>query len=59
MVVFFVSISLLIILFYATIFFTEQTRQEDKENKRKMEFYNRRNIKTEPTIKDYKTTYNS
>ena len=59
MVVFFVSISLLIILFYATIFFTEQTRQEAKENKRKMEFYNRRNIKTEPTIKDYKTTYNS
>jgi len=59
MVVFFVSISLLIILFYATIFFTEQTRQENKENKRKMEFYNRRNIKTEPTIKDYKTAYNS
>lgn len=59
MVVTFVSISLLIILFYATIFFTEQTRQEAKENKRKMEFYNKRNIKTEPTIKDYKTTFNS
>lgn len=59
MVVTFVSISLLIILFYATIFFTEQTRQEAKEKKRKMEFYNKRNIKTEPTIKDYKTTFNS
>ena len=59
MVVFFISIALLIILFYGTIFFTEQMRQEAKENKRKMEFYNRRNIKTEPTIKDYKTTYNS
>ena len=59
MVVFFVSIALLTIIFYATIFFTEQTRQEAKENKRKMEFYNRRNIKTEPTIKVYKTTFNT
>jgi hypothetical protein len=59
MVVLFISIALLIILFYGTIFFTEQTREANKENKRKVEFYNRRNIKTEPTIKDYKTTYNS
>ena len=59
MVVFFVSISLLIILFYATVFFTAQEREERKENKRKMEFYNRRNIKTTPTIKDYKTTFNT
>lgn len=59
MVVLFVSISLLIILFYATIFFTAQEREEKKEAKRKMEFYNRRNIKTEPTIKDYKTTFNT
>ena len=59
MVVLFISVSLLIILFYGTIFFTEQTRKENKENQRKVEFYNRHNIKTEPTIKDYKTTYNS
>jgi hypothetical protein len=59
MVVFFVSITLLIILFYGTIFFTEQTRTENKENKRKMEFYNRVNIKGTPTIKDYKTTSNN
>ena len=59
MVVFFISISLLTILFYGSIFFTEQTREANKENKRKMEFYNRINIKTEPTIKDYKTIHNS
>jgi hypothetical protein len=57
MVVLFVSITLLIILFYATIFFTEQTRTENKENKRKMEFYNRVNIKGTPFIKDYKGTF--
>ena len=56
MVVAFVFITLITITFYAAIFFTEQTRKANKENKRKMEFYNRRNIKTEPTIKDYKTT---
>ena len=56
MVVFFISISLLIILFYGTIFFTEQTRAENKENKRKMEFYNRVNIKGTPFIQDYKGT---
>jgi hypothetical protein len=59
MVVFFVSISLLIILFYASIFFTEQTREENKENKRKMEFYNRINIKGTPFIEDYKGTSNN
>jgi hypothetical protein len=56
MVVFFISISLLIILFYGTIFFTEQTREANKENKRKMEFYNRVNIKRTPTIQDYERT---
>jgi hypothetical protein len=56
MVVFFISISLLIILFYASIFFTEQTREANKENKRKMEFYNRINIKGTPFIEDYKGT---
>jgi hypothetical protein len=56
MVVFFISISLLIILFYGTIFFTEQTREANKENKRKMEFYNRVNIKGTPFIEDYKGT---
>jgi hypothetical protein len=59
MVVLFLSIALLIILFYGTIFFTAQTREANKENKRKVEFYNRHNIKTEPTIQDFKTTYNS
>ena len=59
MVILFVTLTLIIITFYGKIFFTEQTRQEAKENKRKVEFYNRHNIKTEPTIKDYKTTYNS
>jgi ATP-dependent Zn protease len=59
MVVLFVSITLLIILFYGTIFFTEQTRKENKENERKMEFYNRDNFKAKPTIENYKTTYNS
>jgi hypothetical protein len=58
MVVFFVSITLLTILFYATIFFTEQTRTQNKENKRKMEFYNRVNIKGTSAIKDYKGTSN-
>lgn len=59
MVVFFVCITLITITFYGSIFFTEQTREANNENKRKMEFYNRRNIKTTPTIKDYKTTHNS
>jgi len=56
MVVFFISISLLIILFYGAIFFTEQTREANKEDKRKMEFYNRVNIKRTPTIQDYERT---
>ena len=56
MVVFFISIAFLIILFYGTIFFTEQTREANKENKRKMEFYNRVNIKGTPTIKNYEGT---
>jgi hypothetical protein len=56
MVVFFISISLLTILFYGSIFFTEQTREANKENKRKMEFYNRINIKGTPFIQDYKGT---
>jgi hypothetical protein len=56
MVVFFISISLLTILFYGSIFFTEQTREANKENKRKMEFYNRINIKGTPFIEDYKGT---
>jgi hypothetical protein len=59
MVVIFISIALLIILFYGTIFFTEQTRKENKENQRKMEFYNRVNIKGTPFIKDYKGTSNN
>jgi hypothetical protein len=59
MVVFFISIALLIILFYGTIFFTEQTREANKENKRKMEFYNRVNIKGTPFIEDYKGTSNN
>jgi hypothetical protein len=56
MVVLFVSTALLIITFYGKIFFTEQTRKENKENARKMEFYNRVNIKATPTIQDFKTT---
>jgi hypothetical protein len=56
MVVLFLSISLLIILFYGTIFFTEQTREKNKENQRKMEFYNRVNIKGTPTIQNYEGT---
>jgi hypothetical protein len=56
MVVLFISISLLIILFYGTIFFTEQTREANKENKRKMEFYNRVNIKGTPIIENYEGT---
>ena len=59
MVVLFVSTTLLIITFYGKIFFTEQTRAENKENKTKMEFYNRRNIKGTPTIEDYKRTSNN
>jgi hypothetical protein len=56
MVILFVSTALLTITFYGKIFFTEQTRQEAKENKRKMEYYNRHHIKTKPTIEDFKTT---
>jgi len=56
MVVLFVSITLLIILFYGTIFFTQQTRDESKEIKRKVEYYNKVNIKATPTIQDFKTT---
>jgi hypothetical protein len=59
MVVLLISIALLIILFYGTIFFTEQTREANKENKRKMEFYNRVNIKGTPFIEDYKGTSNN
>ena len=59
MVVLFVSITLIIIAFYGKIFFTEQTREENRENKRKMEFYNRINIKGTPTIEDFKTTSNN
>jgi len=59
MVVLFVSTALLIITFYAKIFFTEQTREENKENKRKVEFYNRINFKTTPTIEDFKETSNN
>jgi len=56
MVILLVTLTLIIITFYGKIFFTEQTRQEVKENKRKMEYYNRHHIKTKPTIEDYKTT---
>jgi hypothetical protein len=56
MVVLFVSTALLTITFYGKIFFTEQTRTESKESKRKMEYYNRINIKGTPTIEDFKTT---
>jgi hypothetical protein len=56
MVVLFVSTALLTITFYGKIFFTEQTRAESKEIKRKMEYYNRVNIKATPTIEDFKTT---
>lgn len=56
MVILFVSITLIIITFYGKIFFTSQTRETNKENKRKMEFYNRHHSKTKPTIEDYKTT---
>jgi len=53
MVILFISIPLLIILFYGKIFFTKQTRKENKENKRKMEFYNRFNAKRTTHIEDY------
>jgi hypothetical protein len=56
MVIIFVTLTLIIITFYGKIFFTEQTRQEAKENKRKVEYYNRNHIKTKPTIEDFKTT---
>jgi hypothetical protein len=56
MVVLFVSTALLTITFYGKIFFTEQTRKESKEIKRKMEYYNRVNIKATPTIEDFKGT---
>jgi hypothetical protein len=59
MVIFFVSTTLLIITFYGKIFFTEQTRKANKENQRKMEFYNRVNIKRTPTIQDFKRTSNN
>lgn len=59
MVIVFVSITLITITFYGKIFFTEQTREADKESKRKMEFYNRINIKGTPTIQDYKATSNN
>jgi hypothetical protein len=58
MVIAFVSTSLLTILFYGKIFFTEQKREEIKENKRKMEFYNRVNIKGTPDIQDFKRKSN-
>lgn len=56
MVVLFVLITLITITFYGKIFFTQQTRKANKENKRKMEFYNRVNIKGTPFIEDYKGT---
>jgi hypothetical protein len=56
MVILFVTSTLLTITFYGKIFFTEQTRAESKEIKRKMEYYNRVNIKGTPTIEDFKTT---
>jgi hypothetical protein len=56
MVIIFVSITLITITFYGKIFFTQQTREEAKENQRKMEYYNRHHIKTKPTIEDFKTT---
>jgi hypothetical protein len=56
MVVLFVSTAILTITFYGKIFFTEQTRKESKEIKRKMEYYNRLNIKRTPAIEDFKTT---
>jgi len=59
MVILFVTTTLLIITFYGKIFFTEQTRKENQENQRKMEFYNRDNYKAEPTIKDFKGTSNN
>jgi hypothetical protein len=59
MVIFFVSTTLLIITFYGKIFFTEQTRKANKENERKMEFFNRVNIKGTPTIEDFKGTSNN
>jgi hypothetical protein len=59
MVILFVSTTLLIITFYGKIFFTQQTRSENKENKTKMEFFNRVNIKGTPTIEDFKGTSNN
>jgi hypothetical protein len=56
MVVLFVTSTLLTITFYGKIFFTQQTRKESKEIKRKVEYYNRVNIKGTPTIQDFKTT---
>jgi hypothetical protein len=56
MVIAFVTTTLITITFYGKIFFTEQTREESKESKRKVEYYNRVNIKTTPTIQDFKTT---
>jgi hypothetical protein len=56
MVVLFVSTALLTITFYGKIFFTEHTREENKEIKKKVEYYNRVNIKGTPTIEDFKTT---
>jgi hypothetical protein len=56
MVVLIILAPLLIVYFYGKIFFTEQTRAESKEIKRKVEYYNRVNIKRTPTIEDFKTT---
>jgi hypothetical protein len=56
MVILFVLTALLTITFYGKIFFTQQTREESKEIKRKMEYYNRLNIKGTPAIEDFKTT---
>ena len=53
MVVIFVSIALLTILFYGKIFFIKQTRKANKENKRKMEYYNRINTKRTIHLEDY------
>ena len=56
MVIAFVTTTLITITFYGKIFFTQQTREENKEIKRKVEYYNRVNIKGTPTIQDFKTT---
>jgi hypothetical protein len=57
MVILFVSTTLLTITFYGKIFFTEQTRNQEKEDKRKVGFYNSVNFKTTETKQDSKTIH--